>query len=121
MDPAYAGWFLRFSGDNNYHVPTCDNNWSPPRCSAFYHDQDQTPEHPHGDGSCVNACDCGEGVPCGEYLQVHARARGSVRAQRGALAAPAFLTPRLLSHHAGGITLMVLCFPTPRLVRSAPC
>ena len=32
----------------------------------------QTPEHPTGDGSCVNACDCGEGVPCGEYLFNHA-------------------------------------------------
>ena len=41
MDPAYSGWFLRFSGANNYHVPTCDNNWTPPRCSEFYHDQDQ--------------------------------------------------------------------------------
>ena len=65
MDPAYSGWFLRFSGANNYHVPTCDNAFSPPRCSTFYHDQDQTPEHPNGDGSCVNPCDCGEGVPCG--------------------------------------------------------
>ena len=65
MDPAFSGWFLRFSGANNYHVPTCDNAFSPPRCSTFYHDQDQTPEHPNGDGSCVNPCDCGEGVPCG--------------------------------------------------------
>jgi hypothetical protein len=68
MDPAYAGWFLRFSGAGGYHVPTCDNNYSPPRCSDFYHDEDQTPQHPKGDGSCVEACDCGEGVPCGEYL-----------------------------------------------------
>jgi hypothetical protein len=65
-DPAYAGWFLKFSGTGNYHVPDCDANYSPPRCSDFYHDQDQTPEHPHGDGSCVKPCDCGEGVPCGE-------------------------------------------------------
>jgi hypothetical protein len=68
-DPAYAGWFLPFSGTGNYHVPTCDNNWDPPRCSNLYHDQDQTPQHPHGDGSCTSPCDCG-GVPCGEYLWV---------------------------------------------------
>ena len=72
MDPAYSGFFLRFSGANNYHVPTCDNNWTPPRCSEYYHDQDQTPEHPKGDGSCESACDCGAGVPCGEYLWNHA-------------------------------------------------
>jgi hypothetical protein len=36
----------------------------------FYHDQDQTPEYPHGDGSCDAPCDCG-GVPCGEYLWDH--------------------------------------------------
>ncbi len=38
---------------------------APPRLAP------QTPEHPHGDGSCVNPCDCGEGVPCGEYLWNH--------------------------------------------------
>jgi hypothetical protein len=72
QDPQYSGFFLKFSGNNNYHVPTCDNDWSPPRCSEFYHDQDQTPHHPSGDGSCVGACDCGDGVPCGEYLWNHA-------------------------------------------------
>lgn len=36
-------------------------------------DQDQTPEHPKGDGSCVLPCDCG-GVPCGEYLWDHRNA-----------------------------------------------
>ena len=39
MDPAYSGWFLQFSGEGNYHVPQCDDNYSPPRCSNFYHDQ----------------------------------------------------------------------------------
>ncbi len=72
MDPDYSGWFLTFSGNGSYHVPTCDTNFNPPRCSNFYHDQDQTPEYPSGDGSCSEPCDCGEGVPCGEYLWNHA-------------------------------------------------
>ena len=72
QDPQYSGWFLKFSGNNDYHVPTCDNDFNPPRCSIFYHDQDQTPHHPTGDGSCIGPCDCGEGVPCGEYLWNHA-------------------------------------------------
>jgi hypothetical protein len=46
MDPAYSGWFLRFSGSGNYHVQQCDNNFAPPRCSAFYHDQDQVRARP---------------------------------------------------------------------------
>jgi hypothetical protein len=73
MDPAYSDWFLYFNPANTtYHVPQCDDNYDPPRCSNFYHDQDQTPEHPSGDGSCYEPCDCGEGVPCGEYLWNHA-------------------------------------------------
>jgi hypothetical protein len=40
VDPAYAGWFLRFNPDNtSYHVPACDTNYNPPLCSVFYHDQ----------------------------------------------------------------------------------
>lgn len=35
-DPQYAGWFLKFSGANNYHVPQCDDTYSPPLCSDFY-------------------------------------------------------------------------------------
>jgi hypothetical protein len=39
-DPAYAGWFLRFRTDNStYHVPQCDDNYDPPLCTPFYHDQ----------------------------------------------------------------------------------
>ena len=80
-DPNYAGWFLRFkdpivngSSIPGAHVPACDHNYDPPLCSEFYHDQEQTPQHPHGDGSCVSApCDCGC-VPCGEYLWDHRNA-----------------------------------------------
>ena len=72
-DPAYSGWFLKFK---DYHGPENKTSYSVPpctgdKCSGFYHDQDQTPEHPHGDGSCVDDCDCGEGLPCGEYLWDH--------------------------------------------------
>eukprot|EP01116_Phalansterium_solitarium_P006392 TRINITY_DN1868_c0_g3_i1.p1 TRINITY_DN1868_c0_g3~~TRINITY_DN1868_c0_g3_i1.p1 ORF type:complete len:413 (+),score=136.21 TRINITY_DN1868_c0_g3_i1:257-1495(+) len=68
QNPDYAPWFLKFSGENNYHVPDCDNNYSPPLCSKLYHDQVQTPGYPTGDGNCAApACDVG-GVPVGEYL-----------------------------------------------------
>ena len=54
-DPQYAGWFVRFKhyqgqqSNNSYAVPACDwygNATHPPKCSGFYHDQTQTPEHP---------------------------------------------------------------------------
>ena len=77
VDPAYSGWFLRFGAppfaNGSYHVPRCDDNFSPPLCSAFYHSQDQTPGYPSGDGSCPGPCDCG-GVPCGFYIFNHANA-----------------------------------------------
>jgi len=68
-DPAFQDWFLTFDAQNKtpYHVPPCDNNYSPPRCSKLYHDQEQTPGFPHGDGVCSGPCDCGV-HPCGEYL-----------------------------------------------------
>ena len=73
-DAAHSGWFLPFVNTTGpFHVPMCDTNWDPPRCSALYHDQEQTPEYPHGDGSCPGPCDCG-GVPCGEYLWNHRNA-----------------------------------------------
>lgn len=51
-NPAYAGFFLKFNPSNStpYAVPPCDSNYSPPKCSPFYHDQEQTPGHPKGDG-----------------------------------------------------------------------
>jgi hypothetical protein len=36
-DPAYSQWFLHFSGKGDYHVPDCDNTYSPPLCSVLYH------------------------------------------------------------------------------------
>ena len=72
-DPAYAAWFVKFncSADDplaGCHVPVCDENYDPPLCSPFFHDQEQTPGFPHGDGDCAApACDVGS-VPVGEYL-----------------------------------------------------
>lgn len=70
-DPAYAKWFLPFGPPtvgNGWHVPACDDNYSPPLCTSLYHDQGQTPGYPHGDGDCAApACDVGS-VPVGEYL-----------------------------------------------------
>ena len=40
-DPAYGEWFLNFSGSGSYHVPQCDDNYDPPLCTSFYHDQEQ--------------------------------------------------------------------------------
>ena len=50
------------------HVSKCDQDYDPPLCSALYHDHEQTPGFPSGDGDCAApACDTG-GVPAGEYL-----------------------------------------------------
>ncbi len=38
---AVQGWFLKFAPNITYHVPQCDNNFNPPKCTEFYHDQDQ--------------------------------------------------------------------------------
>lgn len=65
--------------NNSFHVPACDfyNNGTAPRCSGFYHDQEQTPEHAGGgkpypvDGACTEQCDCGSTNPCGEYIFDH--------------------------------------------------
>jgi hypothetical protein len=81
-DPKYSSWFTKFKGFRNtpypgglgweqngsFHVPTCDwyDNGTKPRCSGFWHDQKQTPEHSGGGKSypvstrraiaCRNAC-----------------------------------------------------------------
>lgn len=75
-DPATRSWFLPFDAHNStpYHVPQCDKNYSPPRCTSLYHDQEQTPGFPKGDGDCPGPCDCGV-HPCGECVRLHV-ARG---------------------------------------------
>jgi len=53
-------------------VVQCDNNYDPPICSDLYHNQEQSPEYPSGDGNCAAPnCDCGNGVPCGFYFWNH--------------------------------------------------
>ena len=84
-DPKYASWFIKFreyrgpQSNSSYHVPACDffgNASYPPKCSGFYHDQKQTPEHRGGgksypvDGECIDQCDCGATNPCGEVRRL---------------------------------------------------
>ena len=78
-DPQYAGWFVRFDpkllASNSTSSPPCDNNYNPPKCSPFYHDQTLVPNVPDPmsndparrkpAGACRGACDCGL-HPCGE-------------------------------------------------------
>jgi len=68
QDADYAPWFLRFNCSPadplvGCHVPICDESRDPLLCSRLYHDQQQTPGFPHGDGDCAPpGCDVG-GVP----------------------------------------------------------
>ena len=79
LDPAYRGWFLPWR-------PELRNGTTPG--GELYHDHEQTPGWPQpgggqpADGVCHNhttppwgrGCDCGEGVPCGEYVFDHRNA-----------------------------------------------
>ena len=96
-DPAYSGFFLRYNVSKGAlpFSPPCDPVTGD--CSVFFHDQLQTPAVPGSpppfkpDGVCDGYCDCGQGVPCGEYVSwatVHARCSS----RRPPLTAP---TPRL--------------------------
>ena len=87
-DPAYSQWFMNFSevviaNHSVAHVPVCDTNYSPARCSDFYHDQEQTPELAGGDGNACAppGCDVGPHVPVGEYLFDPRAANVSVHGQ----------------------------------------
>lgn len=78
-DPRYSGFFVKFkphgsTPNSTWHVPACDTNYDPPKCSTYYHDQVNTPQHnPHSShpdmtGDCApDPCDCGK-HPCGEYV-----------------------------------------------------
>jgi hypothetical protein len=68
-DPAYSPWFINFRPEPFVPFsPRCDTNFDPPKCSSYFHMQEQTPGYPHGDGDCAPpGCDCGT-VPCGFYL-----------------------------------------------------
>ena len=70
-DPSYESWFVKFKPVGPWFSPKCDNNFSPPRCSDYYHMLEQTPGYPHGDGDCAApGCDCGT-MPCAFYLWNH--------------------------------------------------
>ena len=74
LDPLYnESWFLPFKPNISYHVSSCtnfsNNSYSDKKCSTLYHDQwHRTPEYP---SQCINECDCGTNLPCGEYLWDH--------------------------------------------------
>ena len=93
-DPAFAGWFLHYRDGvhgSGYSSPPCTGG----KCSALFHDADQTPQHdPHADGSCKAECDCGDELPCGEYLWVRQRSRPlQLRPCAAAIAAPCSQSP----------------------------
>lgn len=71
-DPAYAPWYIKFKPVGPWYSNKCDNNYDPPICSDLYHNQEQSPGYPSGDGNCAAPnCDCGNGVPCGFYIWNH--------------------------------------------------
>ena len=77
VDPAYSGWFLKYTGNIQH-----DHYWNAPcqreqGCSVFYHDELSSPQDASSGekpdprkGWCNQTCDCG-GLPCGEYLFDH--------------------------------------------------
>jgi len=87
-DPAYAPWFMPFANpipiimqQGNANT-TCDNTFSPPKCSTLFHDSVQTPGYPHGDGDCAPpGCDVGKNLPIGAYLFNPAAANHSINNQ----------------------------------------
>ena len=42
-DPAYADWYLKFKPQGPWYSSKCDNNYNPPLCSDYYHNQEQSP------------------------------------------------------------------------------
>ena len=56
-----------FAGPGPWYSPKCDNNYSPPKCTEYFHTQMDTPNLPGrgGYGTCAPpACNCGS-KPCG--------------------------------------------------------
>ena len=71
-DPAYADWYMKFKPQGPWYSDKCDRNYDPPVCSDLYHNQEQSPGYPHGDGDCAAPnCNCGVNVPCGFYMWNH--------------------------------------------------
>ena len=69
-DPAYADWYFSFKPNPPWFSKKCDAA-IPSLCSDLFHEQEQSPGFPHGDGDCAApGCDCGK-VPCGFYIWNH--------------------------------------------------
>lgn len=70
-DPAYSDWYIKFKPQGPWYAKKCDDNYKPPKCSDYYHNSEQTPGYPTGDGNCpAPNCDCGK-MPCGFYIWNH--------------------------------------------------
>ena len=64
-DPAYRDWYIKFKHEGPWYSSKCDAV-NTTDCSDLYHNQEQSPGFPHGDGDCgAPNCDCGNNVPCG--------------------------------------------------------
>ena len=68
-DIRYKDWFVAFKPGGSepggkWFSDPCDAN-NRTLCSDRYHNQEQSPAYPSGDGNCdAPTCDCGK-VPCG--------------------------------------------------------
>jgi hypothetical protein len=71
-DPKYQDWFVSFKPggskpDGTWYSEQCDANLKSV-CSDRYHNQEQSPGYPHGDGDCeAPGCDCGK-VPLALFV-----------------------------------------------------
>ena len=73
-DPEYEPWFIMFNASaETTYSPKCDTNYSPPKCTEYFHTQMDTPNLPGrgGYGDCAPpACNCGT-KPCGFFVFNH--------------------------------------------------
>merc|ERR1719331_1751610 len=70
-DPAYSDWYIKFKPQGPWYSKKCDAV-NKTDCSDAYHNQEQSPGYPHGDGDCgAPNCYCGSNVPCGFYIWNH--------------------------------------------------
>ena len=64
-----SDWYFKFKPEGPWSSDKCDAA-NKTLCSDLFHEQEQSPGFPHGDGDCTApACDCGS-VPCGFYIWV---------------------------------------------------
>ena len=70
-DSAYADWYIKFKPKGPWYSDKCDKV-NTTDCSDLYHNQEQSPGFPTGDGDCgAPNCYCGSNVPCGFYIWNH--------------------------------------------------